>query len=640
MTRALRQSSQIAIDACVLALALWLAFALRFEADIPFDMTRRLVFLTPYVVAFQYGVLFLLAVPRFSWRHVGLREAGRIGQAVLLSNAVLLVARLVAAGYVADFPRLRYLLIPIGVIVADAALAFLGLTGVRALRRVRGERADAKARSNSERKVRTLVVGAGNAGLLVAREIAAHPNLGMLAVGFVDDDPQTHGTVIHGVAVMGSTSDVARLATKHDAEQALIAIASATGADIRRINGICEKAGLSVRIIPGLSELVGGQVNLNRIRKVAIEDLLRRPPVSLDDTAISEAVKGKTVVITGAGGSIGSELCRQVSALRPRLLILVDYSENNLFFIHRELTRQANPVPVVPALVSIRDTPGMRSLFESHRPDLVFHAAAFKHVPMLEWNPAQAILTNIEGTQAVAELASEFGVEAFVMISTDKAVRPTSVMGASKRVAELLVQSLAARSKTRFTTVRFGNVLGSAGSVVPLFKAQIAAGGPVTVTHPEMRRYFMTIPEACQLVLQAATMGQGADIFILDMGEPVKIVDLAQDLIRLSGFQPNDEIRIEFTGVRPGEKLFEELSSEEDLDRTAHPKIMIERGEPPERAQVQEAVVDLGEAARRREYDGIRDRLKQLIPSCTLESAPVEEAESANKPALSSPPPP
>jgi FlaA1/EpsC-like NDP-sugar epimerase len=328
-------------------------------------------------------------------------------------------------------------------------------------------------------------------------------------------------------------------------------------------------------------------------------------------------------MITGAGGSIGSELSRQVCALAPKVLILVEYSENNLFFIHRELTETCRDVPTIPALVSIRDEGGMKRVFEAHRPQLVFHAAAFKHVPMLEWNPAQAILTNVEGTLTVARLASQFGVEAFVMVSTDKAVRPTSVMGASKRVAELVIQSLATRTQTRFTTVRFGNVLDSAGSVVPLFKAQIAAGGPVTVTHPEMRRYFMTIPEACQLILQAATMGRGADIFILDMGEPVKIVDLARDLVRLSGFRPDEEIRIEFTGMRPGEKLFEELSSEDSLDRTAHPKIMIERGMPPDHERVEASVAELGRVARQLDATAVRRELRRLIPSYASDLQPA-----------------
>jgi len=577
MPRITKRFGQIIVDLFVLSLAYWVAFLVRFEWDLPFQMIKRAFFLWPYVVGFQYGLLYFFGVPRYSWRYIGLREVKRILIATGVSSAILGMFRILSVQLMPVFSHAEYMLIPFGVILIDFLLAFLGIVGVRALRRSLAERVELSRRSDLESEpVSTMLIGAGQAGVMVAKEISARPDLGIRAVGFLDDDESKKGTEIHGIRVLGTTQELARLCQEKGAEQVLITIANAPGKEIRRITELCKSAGMPVKIIPGLYEIVGGRVGITRIRDVAIEDLLGRDPVQLEEDQISTEIRDKVVLVTGAGGSIGSELCRQVCRFSPAKLVLVERAENNLFNIHRELKAGYPKLDILPGIADISDRRRMERLFKEHGPAFVLHAAAHKHVPMMEWNPGEAVKNNVFGTKLVADLAHEHGVSRFVMISTDKAINPTSVMGATKRAAEMYIQALSQKSKTQFVTVRFGNVLGSAGSVIPIFKEQIARGGPVTVTHPDMKRYFMTIPEACQLVLQASVMGDGGEIFILDMGEPVKIVDLATDLIRLSGFEPGQDIEIVFTGIRPGEKLFEEISvAEEHADKTRHPKIYI-----------------------------------------------------------------
>jgi FlaA1/EpsC-like NDP-sugar epimerase len=384
-----------------------------------------------------------------------------------------------------------------------------------------------------------------------------------------------YGSAVHGIRVLGTMADVGSIARRYKAEQAIVSIADAPGPVIRDISDACRRAGLTVKVVPGLYQIVGGRINLTSLRDVAIEDLLRRDAVVLDAESVARDLRGRTAVVTGAGGSIGSELCRQICSFAPRRLILIERSENALFEVHRELCGAHPELDIVPCIADIGDKARIEEIFSDSKPEIVFHAAAHKHVPMMEWNPFEAAKNNVFGTVRLADAARAHGVRAFVMISTDKAVNPTSVMGASKRCAEIYVQAMAEAGTTRFVTVRFGNVLGSTGSVVPIFRQQIAQGGPVTVTHPEMKRYFMTIPEACQLVLQAGAMGAGGEIFILDMGEPVKIVDLARDLIQLSGLGAED-IPIVFSGIRPGEKLYEELSiAAESAEKTRHPKVFV-----------------------------------------------------------------
>ncbi len=617
MSRLTTRTSQFVIDLAVLTLAFVLAVLVRFDWDVPHAMLRRLVFVLPYVVVLQYTLLMAFGITRFSWRYISLRDAVRIVGAISLAALILVAVRFASEPLEEIYKPFQYGIVPLGVLLADFVLAFVGVTGVRALRRLIGERVAQKQHRPSlgRTQVPTVLIGAGQAGFLVAQEIVRRPDLAIAPVAFVDDDPVKTGSIVHGIKVLGTTADLAKIRASHGVSEALITINNATGAAIRRITDECKRVGLNVKIVPGTYEIVGGRVNLSRIRQVAIQDLLRREPVRLDSGVMGNIVRGKRVLITGAGGSIGSELGRQVALYGPIELVLAERAENSLFHIHRELRTQFPDCRTVPCVADVTDSARIRQLFEQHRPQLVFHAAAHKHVPMMEWNAGEAVKNNTLGTRMVADLAHEFGAEHFVFVSTDKAVNPTSVMGATKRAAELYVQALSPGSETAFVTVRFGNVLGSDGSVIPIFQEQIRNGGPVTVTHPEMKRYFMTIPEACQLVIQAAALSEGGEIFILDMGEPVRIVDLAEDLIRLSGFRPHTDIEIKYTGMRPGEKLFEELSTEgEGIGRTLHPKIFIGRYQTPALREVTEALERLRDASCDGDLESVRVALKRLVP--------------------------
>ncbi len=568
------RGAQFFADLFILSLAYWLAFLLRFEFDPGIGFLKILFFTWPYVVLLKYLLLVTFGVPNFSWRYISLKEAQKIFAAIAIASAVLVVLRL---GLVHLGGRSRYVVIPLGILGMDFILAFFGIAGSRVLRRIQAESSERTERSRASSVIdrRTLLIGAGQAGVLVAKEVTQNPGLGIKVVGYVDDDTRKIGTIIQGHKILGDTASLTELARDKKIEQAIITIAAAPGSEIRRIVKLCESISLQVKIIPGLYEILDGKVNLSRIREVTIEDLLGREAVQLDLDAIGEFISGKRVLVTGAGGSIGSELCRQAGRFGPEQLILVEQAENPLFEIHRELSQAWPGLDAVPCIADICDKKRIDKIFSEWKPNVVFHAAAHKHVPMMEQNPGEAVKNNVFGTKIVADAADKYHTEAFVMISTDKAVNPTSIMGTSKRVAEIYIQALSKKSDTTFVAVRFGNVLGSAGSVIPIFKEQIQKGGPVTVTHSEMKRYFMTIPEACQLVMQAATLGHGGEIFVLDMGEPVKIVDLARDLIRLSGFS-EDEIPIKITSIRPGEKLFEELSTiSEYIAKTRHPKIYI-----------------------------------------------------------------
>jgi len=621
-SRIFNRTLQVLLDLAILAAAYVLAYVVRFEGSVPLPMARTLVWTLPYVVALHYACIFAFGVHRLAWRYVGLSDARRIAIALTTSTALFILVRVGVEQAAHLNAALSRAIVPFGAILTSSTFSFLGVTGVRVLRRMMAERSEAVSRVVERASVPTMLIGAGRAGVLVAKECVSRPDVAIRPVGFLDDDPVKIGTVIQGIPVLGTTAQLAQLCEKHGAEQALISIASASGKAIRRIKELCDHAQVPVKIIPGLFEIVGGKVNLSRIRKVAIEDLLGRDPITLDEAAILEFVRGRVVLVTGAGGSIGSELCRQLCLFAPAAIVLVDHAENSLFHIERELRGKHPDVALHVLVADIRDEARMHAIFGSHRPQVVFHAAAHKHVPMMEANPGEAVKNNVLGTKCVAEVSDAHGVAEFVMISTDKAVNPTSVMGVSKRAAEVFVQALSQRSKTRFVAVRFGNVLGSAGSVVPLFQEQIAAGGPVTITDPEMKRYFMTIPEACQLVLQAGAMGQGGEIFVLDMGEPVKIVDLARDLIKLSGLREGDDIEVRFTGLRPGEKLFEELALEEEgAERTRHPKVFIGRIKPHSWDAVQRFIAELdAEAANGAAGDRIRTIFKRFIPEYTPET--------------------
>lgn len=499
-----------------------------------------------------------------------------------------------------------------GVIMLDLFTTIVLLSGVRMAIRLYHEEYFSPGNKSVKR---FLIVGAGDAGEALLREMTRIRADEYRVVGFIDDDPLKQGMRIHGVPVLGTVDSLARVCAEQKVDEIGIAIPSATHTQLRRVVQVCEGAKIRFRTVPSITDIASGKLRVSQIRDVDINDLLGREVVQLDLALIEKFLKNKVVLVTGAGGSIGSEMCRQVCHFGPKRLLLVEQAENPLFFIERELRRDFGDVPIEALVCDITDRRRVEAIFAAHAPNVVIHAAAHKHVPLMETNPGEAVKNNVLGTMAVADAADAHGAEHFVMISTDKAVNPTSIMGSTKRVAEMYIQDLNQTSRTHFVTVRFGNVLGSNGSVVPIFKNQIAAGGPVTVTHPEMRRYFMTIPEASQLVLQAATMGQGGEIFVLDMGEPVKIVDLARELITLSGFRPGEDIEIQFTGMRPGEKLFEELSIEgEDMLPTRHPKIGIWKNIPKDRQTLRAEIDRLVAVAQTGDYKAIVAAVKVLIP--------------------------
>jgi FlaA1/EpsC-like NDP-sugar epimerase len=462
---------------------------------------------------------------------------------------------------------------------------------------------------------RFLIVGAGNTGESLLREIQRMRVAEYDVVGFIDDDPAKQGIRIHDVPVLGTVEQLPAICKQKTIEEVAIAMPSATVPQRRRVIQVCQGTKVRFRTVPSMTDIASGRFRVSQIRDVDINDLLGRAEVQLDTDLIEVFIKAKVILVTGAGGSIGSEMCRQICYFKPKLLLLVEQAENPLFYVERELLERFPDIAMRSIVCDITDQVRVEGVFEKHRPEVIIHAAAHKHVPLMELNPGEAIKNNVVGTRVMANAADQYGAGNFVMISTDKAVNPTSIMGASKRIAEMYVQDLNRTSKTHFITVRFGNVLGSEGSVVPIFKKQIAQGGPVTVTHPEMKRYFMTIPEASQLVLQAASMGKGGEIFVLDMGEPVKIVDLARELITLSGFRPVEDIEITFMGLRPGEKLFEELSIRgEDMQETRHPKIGIWKNIPMDREQLRKGIVELVGFARAGEHDAIAAKIKELVP--------------------------
>jgi len=429
---------------------------------------------------------------------------------------------------------------------------------------------------NKEDMEQVLIIGAGQGGTLVARQLLSNPELGLKPVAFIDDDFRKYKLQILGIPVVGTSKGIVDAVAQYKIDKIVIAIPSLSRKEITRIFDECAKTKVKTQIMPKIEDVMIGKVPVSQFRDVEVEDLLGREPIKLDIEGISEYVSGKTVLVTGAGGSIGSEICRQICLFTPKKIVLVGHGENSIYSIDMELRNQyQETIQIVPIIGDIQDRERIYEVMEEHKPDVVYHAAAHKHVPMMEYNPREAVKNNVFGTKNVAEAADTFGVKAFVMVSTDKAVNPTNVMGSTKRIAEMVVQELAERSATKFVAVRFGNVLGSRGSVIPLFKKQIQAGGPVTVTHPDMTRYFMTIPEASRLVIQAGSLARGGEIFVLDMGEPVKIVDLAKNLITLSGYSV-EEIGIKFSGLRPGEKMFEELLNEKEIHpEPIFPKIFI-----------------------------------------------------------------
>lgn len=608
-------------DAFCFALSLTAAYFFRFEFSLEQYYVRQLYSLLLWIVPLKIGIFFVFGLYRGMWRYTGVRDFWKLAQACIVSTLFLMAIILIIYRFM-GFSR--------AVFVLDGAMTFLLAGGLRmAIRAYFTSQSliqEPEASLRPRHRKRVLIIGAGAAGEKILREIFDNYELHYDVMGFLDDDPNKLGRAIHGVPVLGSMEKLSQIVEKEQAEEVLIAAPSASGEQMRRIIDICKHCNILYKTMPGMGEIIDGRVSVKALRDVRYEDLLGRQPVELDLIGIRNYLDGRTVLITGCGGSIGSELCRQVVKYQPGALVLVDASEANLFHIQMELQYESSFEHYHCVLGHVQDRPLMTSVFEKFHPHVVFHAAAYKHVPILEKNPWEAVMNNIVGSRVVMELAVEHSVDRFVLVSTDKAVRPTNVMGASKRVAELLLQSFQGNG-TKFMAVRFGNVVGSSGSVIPLFRRQIERGGPVTVTHPDVNRYFMTIPEAAQMIVQAGAMGEGGEIFILRMGTPVKIADMARDLIRLSGKEPDKDIKIVFTGLREGEKLYEELITVgEGIVPTGHKKIMVLRSDrlsnglnnPAKlREWLDSELRLLNEAALRHDSKAIKRKLQEIVPEYT-----------------------
>ena len=587
-------------QAVLIVLTYYASFLLRLDTDL--DAANRAMFwkTLPFVLVIKLVLSYQCGLMHGWWRYVGISDLLDISKASLLSSS-LIFCLVEAVLRLPGYPR--------SVVIIDLFLTIMVLGGARFAVRAYTERArDDGAQRN------TLIVGAGEAGSAIVRELKQNSSLNYNPVGFVDDDLSKKGVKIHGVKVLGSTDTLHELIIEHHASCVMITIPQAKGRLVERIIAECRECKVDFKILPPIGELINKPPSISQVRQLRVEDLLEREPVTLDMDQIRGRIEDKVLLVTGAGGSIGSELVRQAAALNPRQLVLLDRSENDLFKLGHELSRKFPHLDYVPVVGDIQDVTLLRDVFATHRPQSVFHAAAYKHVPMMERNCFQAITNNIFGTYNVALLSRQHRVEDFVLISSDKAVNPTNIMGVTKRVAELIMQGLQDNT-TRFMAVRFGNVLGSNGSALPLFEQQIAAGGPVTVTHPDARRYFMTIPEAVQLVLQASSMGKGGEIFVLDMGQPVRILDLVRNLIRLSGFEPDRDIKIDFVGLRPGEKMFEELKLEgEDVKPTAHEKIRLLTGSRATFEQMSSWLDELSVLVQAKNVHGLVTKLVTIVP--------------------------
>ncbi|MGH9502214.1 MAG: polysaccharide biosynthesis protein [Terriglobales bacterium] len=584
----------------LIALTYFVSFLLRLDTSL--DVADLAIFwkTLPFVLLIKLVLSYLCGLMHGWWRYVGVSDLLDISKASLLSSA-LIFCLVLGIFRIPGYPR--------SVVIIDLFLTIMVLGGVRFAVRAYTER----ARNDSSRRD-TLIVGAGDAGSAIVRELQQNSSLKYNPVGFVDDDPSKKGVKIHGVKVLGDTDALHELIVNHGVGCVMIAIPRANGKLVERIVAKCRECKVDFKILPPIGELINKSASVSQVRQLKVEDLLQREPVALDFDRIRSRIEGRVILITGAGGSIGSELVRQAASLGARQLILLDRSENDLFKLGHQLSRKFPQLDYVPVVGDIQDVTLLREVFSTYRPQSVFHAAAYKHVPMMERNCFQAITNNIFGTYNVALLARQYQVADFVLISTDKAVNPTNIMGVTKRVAELIMQGLQ-ETGTRFMAVRFGNVLGSNGSALPLFEQQIAAGGPVTVTHPDVLRYFMTIPEAVQLVLQASSMGQGGEIFVLDMGQPVRILDLVRNLIRLSGLEPDRDIQIEFVGLRPGEKMFEELKLEgEDIRPTHHEKVRLLTGKTMTFERISLALDQLSVLVAAKNVHGLVSKLVEIVP--------------------------
>jgi len=600
MRRWKRKILLIGTDTLVVCSSIVTAYWFRFVGNIP----------AHYQIQMLYGLLFSTAAILFcmsvfnlysrAWEFASVGEVMSIFIAVTVGTAASVVLTIVVTG----------MSVPLSIVLRTYETNLLLMGGSRFVLRIAKD--TYKKRKCGQRNA--LIIGAGACGTMIAKEMKLNRASRLYPAAFIDDDKQKHNTRVCGIPVVGGRESIPHMVEKYKAKDIIIAIPSASKKAISELINFCKQTDANLKIVPPIQDFIEGKISLKEMRDVNIEDLLGRDPIKTDLEEIAGYVSGKSVLVTGAGGSIGSELCRQIAPFQPSELLLLGHGENSIYTIEMELRQEYPLLNAVPIIADIQDRERLEDVFRTFSPQVVFHAAAHKHVPLMEANPAEAVKNNIFGTMNVAECAHEFKSEIFVLISTDKAVNPTSIMGTTKRVAEMIVQSLGAVSQTKFVAVRFGNVLGSRGSVIPRFKEQIAKGGPVTVTHPEMVRYFMTIPEAVQLVIQAGSFAKGGEIFILDMGQPVKIVQLAEDLIRLSGFKPYEDIDIQFTGIRPGEKLFEELlTDEEGIASTVHERIFIEKPVHINAKDLELNLQRLNQALRAGPY-AVRTVLREIVP--------------------------
>lgn len=600
-----RAFAALLLHLAVFAAVYALAFCLKYDFKLPPNGLELLAITMPGVVLVKLLVFYSSGHCHRSWHYVSLSDlAAIIRSATMATLIIIALDRVISISFSLELRIVAY----------DWVLTICLLGALRAF--VRLFREEFRPRLVRQGFRKALIIGANTSGETLARHLLADQRLNYLVAGFLDKDRGRVGSLVGGIPVLGGPEDALRMAFPLGVDDILVISGVLTGKEVRALMEDCAQAGLTLKVIPAVDDLLSSDYAL-QIRDVDIDDLLRREPVALNSDAISDLIGGHVVLVTGAGGSIGSEICRQVLKFRPKCLLLLERAENSLFIVEQEFQHFRTETPIIPCIADITDRARMEQIFELYRPEVVFHAAAHKHVPMMEYNPGEAIKNNVIGTQLLAELSDQHGVQEFVMISTDKAVNPTSVMGVSKQLAERFVHACSEVSHTKFVVVRFGNVLASNGSVVPIFQEQIRRGGPITVTHPEIERYFMTIPEASQLVLQAAAMGKGGEIFVLDMGESVRIVDLARDLIRLSGLQP-DDIEIVFTGLRPGEKLYEELYfEEEERQPTPHPKVFVAYHRPYSLEEVREAIGQLSEIVHD-SPDTLKEKIKQVVPEYQL----------------------
>ena len=622
----MRNRNLFLVDLIILAPLPFLVMALRMESFIwPPELTQAVFVYSALALPTRLGVAYSVGIYRFLWRHASLVEIERL----IFAGATSTVLTFVTGAILIFGLGLAPVRLPFSALLLDALLASVVMVAPRLAVRF-AARSPAIARRAQHRAI---IIGAGNLGQSILRDLSHSSSLSsnIHPVAFVDDDAAKHGQMLGGLTVVGSVASLGEAIETWQATEVIIAVPGAKGALIRTVVESSAPHGITPRIVPGVRDIIDGRVGVQALRKVAIEDLLRRDPIVTDLAAVGELVRGKVVMVTGAGGSIGSELCRQIALLSPAKLLILDHSENQVFEITNELRRSFPQTNLVPVIADLRHARRLGQVFDRFRPDTIFHAAAHKHVPLMEENVVEAITNNVLGTSNLVAVAVAGSVETFVLISTDKAVRPTSVMGCTKRVAEQIVRSAAQASGRNFLSVRFGNVLGSRGSVIPTFLRQIEAGGPVTVTHPEMRRYFMTIPEAVQLVLQAGALGKSGELFVLDMGEPVKIVDLARDLIRLSGLEEGVDVDIVISGIRPGEKLYEEVFfGHEAIQPTSHPKVLRSPADPVDAASA-DLIETLIQSALREpdNWDALRVQLRALVPDfhAPLPPPPAEDSE-------------